>query len=134
MNDSLTALLFCFLAPIRLRENRAAYMIGSPWPTWRGSSNRHGSSPYAPSKDFFPTSGASWRFRIGPSTQEAFVYASPVIDRNGTVYVGNSMGQVYGVNAAGTKKWDRSLSGYILSTMAIGSNDLLFVGVSRSMA
>ena len=108
-------------------------MTGSPWPTWRGSSNRHGSSPYAPSKDFFPTSGATWRFRIGVSTQDAFVYASPVIDNNGTVYVGNSKGQVYGVTAAGAKKWDMSLSGYILSTMAIGSNGFLYVGVSGNV-
>ena len=58
------------------------------------------------------------------------MYASPVIDNNGTVYVGNSKGQVYGVTAAGAKKWDMSLSGYILSTIAIGSNGFLYVGVS----
>ena len=103
-------------------------MTGSPWPTWRGSSDRRGSSPYQPSKEFFPSSGATWRFRV--NTLEAFIYASPVIDSNGTVWVGNSRGTVFGVTAAGAKKWDKSLSGYILSTIAIGANDLLYVGVS----
>lgn len=87
-------------------------MVGSPWPTWRGSSDRRGSSPYQPSKDFFPTTGATWRFR--QTTLDSFVYASPVIDANGTVWVGNSRGVVFGVTESGAKKWDKSLSGYVL--------------------
>ena len=114
-------------------------MRGSPWPAHRGGSGRSGISPYQPATDLFFTSAPDWTFKPGNSAGEdasenLWIYASPVVGSNGTVFYGNSQGTVYAVSADGTQKWYKDLGGAIMSTIALGADDRMFVGVTYENA
>lgn len=59
-----------------------------------------------------------------------WIYASPIIDNNGTIYIGTNMGLLYAVSPQGAMQWVKTLGGEITSTPALGSNDFIYVGVS----
>ena len=109
----------------------AAYLSGSPWPTWRGSSGRAGISPFQPSEDIFFQSGPDWSFK--PTTISAdWVYSSPVVDNNGTIIFGNSRGLIFAIDNNGLEKWSpKDLGGPITSTPTLGSNKLIYIVANR---
>jgi outer membrane protein assembly factor BamB len=64
--------------------------------------------------------------------EDNWIYASPVIDHDGTIYVGTNMGTLHAVTANGTNLWSKQLDGDILSTPALGANDFIYVGTSNT--
>jgi outer membrane protein assembly factor BamB len=66
-----------------------------------------------------------WKFRTG-----AFIWSSPVIGADGTIFVASNDGKMYAVDpATGTQKWSFSTgSGIIHSTAAIGADNTVYFG------
>jgi len=81
---------------------------------------RHtGRSPFiGPSK---PT--VKWVFNTG-----GVICSSPVIDTNGTIYVGSDDQKLYAVNPNGTKKWAFNTGASITATAGIGSDGTVYIG------
>ena len=69
-----------------------------------------------------------------PKWSEAFqtgdaIYSSPVLDENGTIYLGSNDMKLYAVNPEdGTKKWEFLSGGEIKGSAVLGSNNLLYFG------
>jgi hypothetical protein len=112
----------------------AAYLSGSPWPTWRGGSGRAGISPFQPSEDIFFQSGPDWSYKPTMSTADgdSWVYSSPVVDNNGTIIFGNSRGTIFAIDNNGLEKWSpKDLGGPITSTPTLGSNGFIYVVANK---
>jgi hypothetical protein len=54
-------------------------------------------------------------------------YSSPVLASDGTIYVGNTDGELVAVKPDGTIKWKRSFPGQIISSPAVGANGHIYV-------
>ncbi|MFQ5808246.1 MAG: PQQ-binding-like beta-propeller repeat protein [Armatimonadota bacterium] len=92
---------------------------GAPWPMFGCDLRRSGLSPFAG-----PTTGVlRWRFR----TQGSIGSSSPVIDRNGVIYIATGDGTVYAINADGTQKWAFPTGGGVDTTPAIGEDGTIYV-------
>ncbi|MCK4640087.1 MAG: PQQ-binding-like beta-propeller repeat protein [Candidatus Marinimicrobia bacterium] len=63
-----------------------------------------------------------WTFNTG-----AAVSSSPVIDNDGTVYVGSEDGKVYAVDPGGNQLWSKSLGEGVFAAPCIGTENHLFV-------
>jgi len=63
-----------------------------------------------------------WTFSTG-----AAVSSSPVIDNDGTVYVGSEDGKVYAVDPGGNELWSKSLGAGVFAAPCIGTENHLFV-------
>lgn len=93
-------------------------------PMFLNNERRTGRSLYSSSA----SGKLKWKFQTGD-----FIWASPVIGSDGTIYIASTDGKVYAVNATdGTKKWEVRIqndSNLVLhSTPAIDSNNALYVG------
>ena len=74
-----------------------AQLADSPWPTFRKDTMHSGVSEY----DTSHVDGTvKWSFETGDAIE-----SSPVIDSNGTIYVGSHDGYLYAINPDGTEKW-----------------------------
>ena len=74
-----------------------AQLADSPWPTFRKDTMHSGVSEY----DTSHVDGTvKWIFETGDAIE-----SSPVIDSNGTIYVGSHDGYLYAINPDGTEKW-----------------------------
>lgn len=54
--------------------------------------------------------------------------STPVIDIDGTVYVGSESGKFFAINPNGSKKWEYTAGGAIKSTAAIGADGIIYFG------
>ena len=79
-----------------------------------------------------PVSGADkkkpgtvlWEFETG-----LYVYSSPAIGSDGTVYVGSIDAKLYAINGkTGVKLWEFETGNFVLSSPAIGSDGTVYVG------
>jgi len=90
----------------------APTLAGSPWPTFRHDLRNSGFSPiraaYAGDKP--------WMFQTGKG-----IFSTPVIDDDGTVYVGSADHYFYALNADGTLKWKYQTGEIIDSAGALGA-------------
>ncbi len=68
----------------------------SPWPKFRRDAPQSGRSPVVP----VDSGRAPWVFRTGKG-----VFSSPVIDGEGTVYVGSADHSFYAIDGAGHLRW-----------------------------
>jgi len=83
----------------------------APWPMFRGQSNHRAQSAYRATQA--PT--VYWG-----ATLNTPVFTQPVIDSDGTVYVGGDDGFIYAVQPGGALKWTSSKTGaYTMTTPAI---------------
>jgi outer membrane protein assembly factor BamB len=65
-----------------------------------------------------------WEFKTG-----IWVFSSPVIGSDGTVYVGSYDNKLYAINGkTGDKLWEFKTEGYVKSSPAIGSDGTVYVG------
>jgi outer membrane protein assembly factor BamB len=64
-----------------------------------------------------------WEF-----TTAGFVYSSPAIAPDGTIYVGSGDGKLYAINPDGTKKWSFATGTGIQSSPAIASDGTIVFG------
>jgi outer membrane protein assembly factor BamB len=64
----------------------------------------------------------NWPYGTG-----ARIYASPIIDKQGVIYVGSEDGKFYALNPDGSLKWLAELSDKIQYGAAIGSDGTIYV-------
>ncbi len=95
----------------------------SPSPMWsmfRYNMRHTGRSPYDTTKT---KNKLRWAFGTN-----SFVFSSPAIGSDGTIYVGSYDGYLYAINPDGTLKWRYRTGGLIHSSPAIGSDGTIYVG------
>jgi outer membrane protein assembly factor BamB len=94
----------------------------SPWPMLGHDPQHTGRSPYDTSKN---KGWIEWKFETEP------LKSSPVIDKDGTIYVGDDE-FLYAINPDGTLKWvfetRAGTEGWIRCTPAIGKDGTIYVG------
>ena len=112
-------LLLSFLTPFILPGNARAQPADSPWPTFGQNQQRTGQSPYTGPEVPYP----SWRFTTGN-----WVYSSPAIGTDGTIYVGSRDKNLYAVNPDGSEKWRFTTGGWVDSPPTIGADGTIYVG------
>lgn len=101
-------------------EKPTSNLANSPWPMFNQNNNHTSVSPYS-------TRGVDgtveWRFGT-----DGFVYSSPAIGENGTIYVGSEDTYLYAINPNGTEKWNFSTGGHIYSSPAVESDGTIYIG------
>jgi outer membrane protein assembly factor BamB len=65
-----------------------------------------------------------WKYE----TEYGVISSSPAIGADGTVYVGSGDGNLYALNAKGTRKWSYFTGGEVSSSPAIGADGTIYVG------
>ena len=84
----------------------------SPWPKFRGNSLQNGRSLVKPQlSDLKP-----WTFKTGKG-----IFSSPVIDHEGTAYIGSADQYFYAIREDGSLKW-KTLTGEIIDSSALLDN------------
>jgi len=92
----------------------------SPWPMFHHDLQRIGRSSYQGPEN----GGLKWKYETG----NTIVYSSPVIGRDGTIYIGSFDGYLYAIHSDGTLKWRYSTGDQINSPPAIGPDGTIYVG------
>ena len=64
-----------------------------------------------------------WKFRT-----DSYIYSSPAIGSDGTIYVGSYDNYLYAINPDGSLKWKYKTDEWIDSSPAIGSDGTIYVG------
>ncbi|WP_083523355.1 outer membrane protein assembly factor BamB family protein [Methanofollis ethanolicus] len=94
-------------------------LADSAWPM-AGHDLRHtGQSPYIGPSDPMQ----KWSYKTA-----GFLTVQPVIDRNGTIYVGSRDRKLHAVNPDGTLKWSYAAGHQIYTAAAIDSNGTVYFG------
>jgi parallel beta-helix repeat protein len=70
-----------------------------------------------------PDGTLKWNYTTGD-----FVFSSPAIDADGTIYVGSGDNSLYAINPDGTLNWSYMAYGPIYSSPAIGENGTIYFG------
>jgi len=82
----------------------------SPWPKFRANALQNGRSGVIPR----PSSGSRpWKFRTGKG-----IFSSPVIDEEGTIYIGSADHYFYAIRKDGSLKW-KTATGEIIDSSAL---------------
>jgi len=90
----------------------------SPWPAFRRTSRHTGLSPIAP-----VASGLQpWDFQTGKG-----MFHEPIIDADGTLYMGSADTYFYAIGADGRQKWRFQTGDLIDSTAIIAADSTIFV-------
>ena len=90
------------------------------WPFFEQNLRHTSRSPYGTGHN----SGIKkWEFVTG-----SFIFSSPAIGSDGTIYVGSYDKKLYALNPDGTKKWEFLTGSQIYSSPAIGSDGTVYVG------
>lgn len=101
------------------------HATSAPWPMFGHDAQHTGRSPFnGPG-----AAGYRWRYLIGD-----FVYSSPAIAADGTIYVGSSDDHLYALNPNGTLRWRYPTGGEIWSSPAIGPDGTIYVGSTTIMS
>lgn len=87
----LTSLVFPFTA------FASSGLADSPWPVFHGDSKLTGQSKYETGK---VDGTIKWRFKT-----EGGMEASPIIGKDGTIYIADQKCNLYAINTDGTQKW-----------------------------
>ncbi|MCL4557991.1 MAG: PQQ-binding-like beta-propeller repeat protein [Deltaproteobacteria bacterium] len=96
---------------------------GSSWPRFHRDIGSTGLSPINTAS----TTGAlAWAYATGD-----YVYSSPVIGWDGTIYVGSEDGRLYAVSPNGGSRWSYATGGPIwYSSPAVSANGTIYIGSS----
>ena len=81
----------------------------SPWPKFRANALQNGRSPVRPQV----SDATPWVFQTGKG-----IFSSPVIDGEGTVYIGSADQYFYAISETGDLKW-KLLTGEIIDSSAL---------------
>lgn len=81
----------------------------SPWPKFRANALQNGRSAIRPE----PGIGRPWAFATAKG-----IFSSPVVDGEGTVYIGSADHWFYALNADGTLRW-KFLTGEVIDSAAL---------------
>ena len=92
----------------------------SSWPMFLHDIKHTGRSPYAPVGNWLTV---TWDFKM-----KGMVDSSPVVDTNGTLYIGADEDNcLFAINPDGTEKW-RANIGAILATPTVGTDGTIYIG------
>jgi outer membrane protein assembly factor BamB len=91
----------------------------SPWSMFRHDVNHTGRSPYKGPD----TPELKWTYTTGH-----YVYSSPAIGAEGTIYVGSVDKHLYAINRDGTLRWSFPTGDKVVSSPAIGADGTIYVG------
>lgn len=89
------------------------------WPKFRRTARNSGYTPLRPS---FARDDV-WFFETGKG-----IFSSPVIDKDGTIYVGSANKRFYALNPDGTEKWSKLLGELVDSAALIAEDGTIHVG------
>jgi len=92
----------------------------SPWPKFRGNELQNGRSPVMPRID---AKAKPWAFQTGKG-----VFSSPVVDKDGTVYVGSADHIFYAIKKDGSLKWKVETGEIIDSSALLDDRGHVYVG------
>ena len=95
-------------------------LMNSSWPMFQHDVRHTGRSPYGKTGNWFVE---KWKLEI-----DSLMYSSPVIDKNGTIYIGSVDYHLYVVNPDGTLKWRYKTGESILSSPAIAEDETIYIG------
>jgi len=84
----------------------------SPWPSFRRDRRNTGRSPLPALYDDTPPHDRPWSFQTGKG-----IFSTPVLDADGTVYVGSADHNFYAIREDGTEKW-RFQTGELIDSAA----------------
>ncbi|MEM4229483.1 MAG: PQQ-binding-like beta-propeller repeat protein, partial [Thermoproteota archaeon] len=70
-----------------------------------------------------PDGTLKWKYQTG-----GYVYSSPSIGSDGTIYFGSYDSHLYALNPDGTLKWKYKTGDYVYSSPAIGSDGTIYFG------
>jgi outer membrane protein assembly factor BamB len=104
----------------KVKVSKGPPLANSPWPKFRGNLRNTGLSPYDTSNN---SGKLKWTF-----TPDDYIFSSPVIDTNGTIYFGSRDYKLYAINQNGTHRWNFTTGYEIHSTPAISSDGTIYVG------
>lgn len=94
----------------------------APWPLLGGTSGRLGRS-----KAIGPTtSHVRWKYDLAAP----ILYASPVIDKSGTIYIGATNGRFVALDANGLLKWKVELGAAIETTAVVAQDGTIYIGAN----
>jgi len=103
-----------------LGENVAKGDSQPIWPMFRYNAQHTGLCPYDTSNN---NGALKWNFKTGN-----WIYSSPTIALDGTVYIGSYDHYLYAINPNGTLKWKYQLSEAIRGSSAIGVDGTIYTG------
>lgn len=101
-------------AAARTRSVEPPVQAGSPWPQMRHDRRNTGQTAIVARY----AGDAPWKFRTGRG-----IFASPVIDADGTVYVGSADSNFYALSPRGALRWKYTTGNLIDSAAVIGARD-----------
>jgi len=108
---------------ISLKDGKFDYKLPldptSPWPKFRGNELQNGRSPV--SKEF--GDGSPWTYMTKKG-----IFSSPVVDGNGTVYVGSADKKFYALNKDGSLKWFVQTDEIIDSSALLDDRGMVYFG------
>ncbi len=90
----------------------------SPWPMYRRTERHAGRSPVLPT----PNDREPWAFRM-----EKGMFHEPVIDDDGTIYMGSADTRIYAIGPDGIEKWRFQTGEINDSTAIIAADGTIFV-------
>ena len=97
----------------------APMLANSPWPMGQHDPQHTGRSSYSG-----PSSPeVRWSYATGGQ-----IYSSPVIGRDGTIYVGSNDNKLYAINSDGSLKWSYTTGGWVAVVPAIAADGTVYVG------
>lgn len=65
----------------------------------------------------------AWSFTTGD-----FIYSSPAVAEDGTIYIGSADNSVYAINPDGTQKWSFATGDWVDASPAIGPDGTIYIG------
>ena len=120
---NLLKLTICLII-ILLANPIYSQLADSPWPMFHKDLEHTGRSSY----NGPDVPNLKWIYQTASSNSYS-CYSNPVIDTDGTIYIGSKDSYLYAINSDGTIKWKFQTGSTIkYSTPAIGSDGTIYVG------
>ena len=112
--------IFCCKQTPANDDDKRNEPIGHPWPMFQHDARHTGQSEFKG-----PEFGRiKWSIEIGA------YYSTPVIDKDGMIYLGSRLGGFYAINPDGSIKWKFETDGKINSTPAIDYDGNIYFACS----
>jgi outer membrane protein assembly factor BamB len=93
------------------------------WPMYKNNAQRTGLAEYDTSEN---PGVERWKYFI-----DSPLHSTPVIDKNGILYVATNSWEIHAIYPNGSMKWKRGLIGYTGIAPAIGPDGTIYVGTEK---
>jgi outer membrane protein assembly factor BamB len=95
--------------------------MNSAWPTYSHDNCHTGQSPYNTGDNPMTI---KWKFEASFLGFES----SPVIDKNGALYIGCKDGNLYAINSDGSERWRYDINGWPSPSAALAEDGTIYIG------